>query len=203
MERMKDSIESPELQEMKQQIDLLKAKLSKQTIVSDTLLRAAMRRNVGNINRHGRLTLILCFVASPYCAFVLSLYGFTFWFCLCTVLVLFVSAVATYIHHRELWRIKPTSNDMLTIGRAVSRLKDRYVAWLRTAIVMIIFWFSWLVTECVMHFDSYATIRFFLPGAVLGVCLGGYIGMRKREKVIRQAEEVLSQIEELKQGEEA
>lgn len=191
-----------DLQEMKEQIGLLKEKLANQTIVNNRLLRQVTKRNISALNKQGLITIVICLAFTPYCVAVLWHYGFSSWFSVATGLMLLFSALMTYVHHRPLWRINPATNDLLTVSSVVYRLKEKYITWIRVALPIVLFWVSWLLTEAFLKFNTDSQFIFFLGGACLGIVTGGFIGNHRRKKIIHQAEEVLTQIEELKRGEE-
>lgn len=198
---MENYIESQELQQMKQQIGLLKEKLNRQAIVNDGLIRRAMKRNISSINRYGTITIILCIAFTPFCVSVFARYGFSVWFCAATVALMLFSALMTYIYHRDLWNTDLARGNLLLIGRIVSRLKERYARWIYIAIPLILVWFLWLVCEAVMNLDTNEYMSTFLPGACFGGLIGGIIGNRRRKLIVRQAEEVLAQVEDLQREE--
>ncbi|MBE6288277.1 MAG: hypothetical protein E7099_08875 [Mediterranea massiliensis] len=194
---MENYIESQELQQMKQQIRLLKEKLNCQTIVNDGLIRRAMKRNISSINRYGIISIVLCIAFTPFCVSVFARYGFSVWFCAATVALMLFSALMTYIYHRDLWNTDLSRGNMLLIGRIVSRLKERYARWIYIAIPLILIWFLWLVYEALMNLNANEYLSAFLPGACFGVLIGGIIGNRRRKLIVQQAEEVLAQVEDL------
>lgn len=199
---MENYIESKELQEMKQQISLLKDKLEQQTIVNDRMVRRAMKQGVSGLNRMGRLAMLMCYLCAVPCACIFHENGLSLWFSAFTVVMLLFSGTMTWYYHRDLWRTDPSETDLVTLASIVSRLKQSYVGWLRIAIPMILFWAVWMMTEAFLRLEAQPLLKAFIPGAFFGLILGGFIGNRRRQRVIRQAEEVLKQIEELKRGEE-
>ena len=54
-----------ELEEMRQQMNILKEKLQKQNIVNDRVLRRSMRRNVLGISRRYTIVCVLCILLIP------------------------------------------------------------------------------------------------------------------------------------------
>lgn len=198
---MENYNEYPELQEMRLQIGLLKQKLEQQSIVNERLLKRAMRRGVSTLNRMGRFTMLMCFIMGVPCAAVFHEYGLSLWFAVFTALMMFFSGVKTWLYHRELWNINPSTTPLIGLAGVVSRLKQRYVSWLRVAIPVLCFWVAWMLVESWLRIDTTPTLRYFMMGALCGLPLGLFIGNRRRHKVIQRAEEVLRQIDELKQDE--
>ena len=66
---------------------------------------------------------------------------------------------------------------------------------------MLLVWVGWMVYEMVqvLGFESPTAVGFYC-GAGVGLIIGGIIGASINRKVVRQANEILSQIEELQQS---
>jgi Na+/glutamate symporter len=66
---------------------------------------------------------------------------------------------------------------------------------------MLLIWVGWMVYEMVnaIGIESPTAIGFYC-GAGVGVMIGGLIGARINRKVVRKANEILSQIEELQRS---
>ena len=68
---------------------------------------------------------------------------------------------------------------------------------------MMIIWLGWMLYEmtAILGFSSSIAIG-FMCGATAGVLIGGFIGLRINRKMVRQAEEILDQIDELQKEED-
>ena len=66
---MEKYITSPELEEMKQQICLLKGKLEKQTIINDHIIRQAMQQKVSGMHKDTIIMIVVAIIGIPYCFF--------------------------------------------------------------------------------------------------------------------------------------
>lgn len=197
---MENNINSPELQEMKLQVEILKRKLQEQTIVSNNMIRRAMSRNVSSINSYGRVSTFGTIALTPFCLSVFYLYGFSIGFLMATAFILLFSVYTTWKYHHELWKINPLDGDMLTMGRIVSRLHERYSNWLRIALPMFVCWFVWMAAECYVNRDSLQLLQYFLPGSFVGGAVGFFVGNKRRQKIVKQAADLLEQIKALQSG---
>ena len=63
---MEKYITSFELEEMKQQICLLKEKLEKQTIINDNMIRQAMQQKVSRMHKDAIIMIIVATIGIPY-----------------------------------------------------------------------------------------------------------------------------------------
>lgn len=66
---------------------------------------------------------------------------------------------------------------------------------------MLLIWVGWMAYEMVqaIGFESPTAMGFFC-GAGVGLIIGGLIGARINRQVVHEANEILSQIEELQQS---
>ena len=66
---------------------------------------------------------------------------------------------------------------------------------------MLLVWAGWMLHEMVqvLGVESQQAIGFYC-GAGVGLIIGGIIGIRVNRRVVRQANEILAQIEELQQS---
>ena len=66
---------------------------------------------------------------------------------------------------------------------------------------MLIVWFGWLMYEIISKLGNEPYVIGFCCGAAIGGIIGGLIGFRINRKVVRKTSEILTQIEELQEGE--
>lgn len=83
---MENRSESFELEDMRQQIQLLKAKLEKETIVSEKLIRQSTQDKVSYIDRKKKTVYVLIGFALVYCNVYFILMGYS-WIFVCLLLV--------------------------------------------------------------------------------------------------------------------
>lgn len=185
-----------EINEMKEQFNLLKKKLDSQTVINQKMIRQAMKSKLGGINRTGRAMFILgVFVAIWAPGFFLHL-GTSYTFCGATFIMLLFCAFKTWKYHRKLWSMKITDSDMVEIARNVSILHQEYQNWIKIALPMVLVWVIWLGVEAYMILNEDGIYLYFMGGALVGGLIGGFIGTRINNKVKREAEELLEQIKE-------
>ena len=103
---MEKYITSPELEEMKQQICLLKGKLEKQTIINDHIIRQAMQQKVSGMHKDTIIMIVVAIIGIPYCFFFFMLVGFSYWLAAGTVLFLLACLVKLNQNKKKLSRIR-------------------------------------------------------------------------------------------------
>ena len=179
---------------MREQIALLKDKLEHENIINDRLLREAMRGKIGIIRQNAIYEYISVIITFAFFPTVFIHLGFSWWLVAFTLLMVGFSGVMTAIQHRHMNTLDE-SEDLLTVARYARNLKQAYVDWLKWAIVMVIFWFSWLITECFIRIPDRKMGIVLAIGCVVGLIIGAGIGQSMRRKVIKTCEEIVRQIE--------
>lgn len=194
---MENRLISHELEEMKIQIDNLKKKLEDQTIVNEKHIRNSFRTKISDINRTVTMTVIAGILALVYCTWFFDFKGLSLAFTISTGLMLAVCVLLTLIQKIQLSRIDISAGNLVETARDISKIRTHYKDWYKTAIPMIIIWFSWMTYEIVTRFEMTPMTIGFLSGAATGIILGGFIGGRINKKIINRTEELLGYIEEL------
>ena len=194
---MENRLISHELEEMKIQIDNLKKKLEDQTIVNEKHIRNSFRTKISDINRTVTMTVIAGIFALVYCTWFFHFKGLSLAFTIATGLMLAVCVLLTLIQKIQLSRIDISAGNLVETARDISKIRTHYKDWYKTAIPMIIIWFSWMTYEIVTRFEMTPMTIGFLSGAATGIILGGFIGGRINKKIINRTEELLGYIEEL------
>ena len=194
---MENRLISHELEEMKIQIDNLKKKLEDQTIVNEKHIRNSFRTKISDINRTVTMTVIAGILALVYCTWFFHFKGLSLAFTIATGLMLAVCVLLTLIQKIQFSRIDISAGNLVETARDISKIRTHYKDWYKTAIPMIIIWFSWMTYEIVTRFEMTPMTIGFLSGAATGIILGGFIGGRINKKIINRTEELLGYIEEL------
>lgn len=185
-----------ELEEMRSQMAALKARLDKEQIINEKLLRASMKQKAGVINRQALISYVAAgfVVATMFCSFLPQ--GYSLGFCIGTsVFMVFCSAVTSWVH-RDV-SDEAMSADLLTVAQNVRRLKYRYQQWIKISIPLTILWVIWMIYEMYNNVID-GDIRFFwvlVVCAAIGGTIGGIIGWRMRKKVYKMCDEIVEQIE--------
>lgn len=191
-------MEEMNLEEMRNQIAILKNKLNKQEIVSERLLAETMKKKVNTINSVERFSIIcavFCIVAYPVLRYYIG-FSWTFVIVTCLMMVFCISATR-YIHH-PLHDAKLMTSDVATVARVMARFKRQYDNWLRYVTPSLLTpWLLWASYEYTELMGLEGTARYFTPLPLLvGATIGGFIGYRQHCKAVKTAEEIIHQLEE-------
>ena len=194
---MDNTIFSQELEEMREQVAILKKKLDKQTIISDTHIRNSMTSKRSDMTRTITATIIAGLFAVPYCTWIFWKFGFSLYFIIATDIMLAVCIGITIKQRFTLKNLDFTQGNLIDVAEKLNKLKTHYHEWIKIAIPMILIWVSWMAYEAFTKMEPSPIQTGFITGAGIGIIIGGFIGHRINQKIVRKSTEILKQIEEL------
>jgi hypothetical protein len=196
---MENNIESTELEQMRTQLNLLKEKLEKETIVNERLIRKAMKEKVSNLNRDAIAITIVALLGIPYCTFVFAnMMNMSWWFIGTTDVFFLIAVIDTYISHKDIRAKELMDGNLIEVSRKIERMRRMYANWLKFGIPFIIVWFAWFLFEALgRNVDDGAPIAI---GGAIGGIIGACIGIRKYRQTRRKTLEVIMQIKELNEA---
>lgn|SRR5574344_392151 len=184
-----------ELEQMREQLSVLKGKLDKEAIVNDRLMRKIMKQKVKSIKQHGRAIIILTCVFIPYCTWVFTNMHMSVWFTAVTDIFMLTALIYDYFAYKNIQSNELMEGDLIDVKRKMIRFKRKQADWLKIGIPFIILWLAWFAIENMNHADA----KFVLIGGIVGGVIGACIGFKYYLKIRRMATEVISQIDELKE----
>lgn len=184
------------LDEMRNQIAILRNKLDQQEIVNDRLLRNAMQTKVNKMNSNETKLIVLaafCCVLYPIMHFTI---GISWPLVLVTVaMMIFTAAATVYIHH-PLHKADLMCDNLATVSGIMARFKRQYDQWLHYVCPTIITpWLAWFCYEYTEILGLTGTSRWWCVGYIL-ICgfIGFLIGYAMHRRTVNLAEEVIRQI---------
>ena len=193
---------SHELEQMRTQIGMLKQKLEQQAIVNDTHIRNSMKSKISDLNRTILGTIFAGIFAVIFAPMTFFIQGCSLTFIIATAVMLAVCLGLTIVQKMNLGKMMDLSQgNLVETAEKLSKVRTHYKEWYKIAIPMILVWGGWMIYEMVqvLGIESPTAIGFYC-GAGVGLLIGGIIGSRINRKVVRQANEILAQIEELQQS---
>ena len=191
-----------ELEQMRTQIGMLKQKLEQQAIVNDTHIRNSMKSKISDLNRTVLGTIFVGIFAVVFAPMTFYIQGCSLLFVIATAVMLAVCLGLTIAQKINLGKMTDLSqSNLVETAEKLNKTRTHYKEWYKIAIPMILVWVGWMIYEMVntIGIESPTAIGFYC-GAGVGLLIGGIIGSRINRKVVRQANEILAQIEELQQS---
>lgn len=193
-----NNFDTMELQEMKEQIALLKSKLEKETIVSDTMMRHILSDKARTLKTMGLGKTLACFLAVPMMLWCNWFLGLSTLFTVVTTVYLSFAFIHTYITHRDINKMDLMNDDLVAVGEKVAKLKHRYSSWIIYGIPFVLCWFVWFVYELNNSGLSETNLDAAFNGMLIGGVVGGLMGVMRYRKIQRVASDVLRQVEEMR-----
>lgn len=194
--------ENMELEQMREQLALLREKLKQQEIVNENAVVKAIKMGVGSINRRGVVQVLIGMFSVPFCCYVFAGMGLTDDFVWGTGIMLTVCLCATVYAHFGLNLLSISRDNLIQVGLRTLRLRKIYKIWYYFAIPMLLVWGYFLYCELAMLITDAEQFKAMLLGLLLGGVIGGAIGVRMHFKTLREADDVLEHIRELKDMQE-
>ena len=186
-----------ELDEMRQQMAILKNKLDDQTIVNDRLIRRAVKNSVSTINKRYLVISIIAFAMIPYgyWAFVkLNGLSIPLWIAM-SVLMLAVIGFCIYNGH-EMRKNDFVSDNLLDTKRKTLKAQKRDAMWPYFGIPVAIGWAAWVGWEMTQKLEG-DFLKYFIPWFIICVTAGALIGLKVHFKTQRHFRDILDQIEDV------
>lgn len=194
-------METNELQEMKEQMALLKETLRKEHIVNDKLLREAMRGKVNRIHRRAWVSAACALYVMTFGVWAFHSCGFSWWLIGGVVLIMIYCMVQTYLIHRRMATSRVMTEDLRTVAHAAKRLKQDYIDWLWQgivlSIVMVLGFAADILFGHTIYSDSSLTARIAVVTVLLVSCSIGFaIGYGMHRRVLSLCDDIIRQVEE-------
>ena len=184
-------------EEMRSQISILKEKLESENIINDRLIRKVMKFNFNRINRQAWTSIICSLFVILAAIFSFGKLGFSNYFRTFTVILMLICDYFTWKMHRNINRETMMKN-LKQVTVIIRKLKKDYLGWMKYGIVIVLFWGSWLCTECIVNAPAEdKTIGIIMSaGALAGLAIGAFVGLKMHRSVIRSCDEIIGQIRE-------
>ena len=183
-----------ELEEMREQLDLLNKKLDKQQIFAEKSMIKYVKADLKKLNGSGVFYIVMGIFALIYCPVTFYFWNFSFEFVVGTALMLFVCLAYTLYLHNGLYSIDVAKGNLMELSQKVLRLRKGYANWLYVGFTMIVVWCYFLYREALVIYEN---PEGFMLAAIIGGLLGGVIGLSRHFKVVRDADNLLEHIKEI------
>ena len=189
-------MEDKEIMEMREQIATLRSKLEKEQIVTERLLKQAMKKRIGIIRKQAvkeYTAACVCLILYPFLYYVANLSALF----LSTTLLIFVGCVtATWYFQRPI-NDKLLGEDVDTVVRVMTKLKRQYQLWIIGAMPIMIPWMIWFWKEYSQGLNMPEEVSYAMLGVIIvSGCIGAAIGISWDRKVIRSCNEIIAQLKE-------
>ena len=177
-----------EFLEMRQQMDLLKEKLSRQEVVNEQLMRKTVETRLNRLSFNRKIKsayIILCMIFIPW--LLVECVELPMWFGLATAAMLALSLVyhEAFMEHISADDLNRYSTK--EISEKAVRLKEQGARWLWVGIPMLIAWLVTFIYVVQHRFDLQAEGKSILYGIAFGIIIGACLGViiyRKQRRMV-------------------
>jgi len=186
-----------ELEEMRQQIGLLKSKLDDQKIVNEHIIRQVVQEKVDTIHKVGWRIVVFGVLEVPFVMWVFrELCGFSWLFCIITALYVLSTVVYQIILNMSLQRQVRPNDDLLAVSKQLVKLKKRNVQWLYFSMPFTSLWMGLAIWEAYKN-PSFFPFGFeiFVYIIIFGVVLGLVIGLSVFFKRYNAMKDAITQLD--------
>lgn len=188
------TLEYPEFEEMRSQLELLKNKIEQEEIVNDKLLRETMKFRLSSINKQVWIDVI----AAAFGIFLyLGLFSFLpIWLLAFIVVLLVADATATVLVHRPVREKLIMNDDLKTVANKMRRLKKAYIIALCVELPVLIIFVVLFLNEVSQFYGGNVPSSAMLCGGIVGAFIGLAIGLMMFRRVLKNSDAIIKQIEE-------
>jgi len=182
------------LNEMQQQMQLLKDKLSKQTIVNEQMMRNAFGKGIKDLRSNYSVKTIAAIAGMLGCPSFYNL-GCSLYFVIFGELIMLIALVATLYANRLIPRM---DDDLLTAAGNLTRFRKINAEWIKYGIPVMVVWLGWLIVE-LFSGEEFTTGQAYamIGGIAVGLTVGMCIGLRIRREIMRGVDELMAQIKDM------
>lgn len=191
---------SMQLEEMREQIAMLKGKLENQKIVNEKQLRNSMTNKMSKIDRTMLGTVIAGLIALIYCTwFFTSLMHLSAAFTFATAALISACLVITLYKHHSFRRIDISRGNIIDVVERLTKINKHYNNWWKIALPILLVWYGWFAYELLTLYNYNSHVIGICVGCFVGGVIGLYAGFKINSKIVKETDEILCQIHELQQ----
>lgn len=199
-----------ELEQMREQMQLLRNKLDKQEIINDKMLRQSVKKGMSWIKNFVYLGfLLLPFIAVGWYG-IKDLFGLSWWNYGILLIMCTIDVVLDYYVNIASLKANNIENSSLTeTMHKLYRMKQIRAKKFIIMITLCAIWFAWTGIEMWQYAGSIAEKNEIMQGAeyggfggfVIGILIGFFVVIRIYRKMQRTNDELIQQIEEFREKE--
>lgn len=183
------------MEEMRQQIAILKEKLAKQEIVNEKIILKTMKEKMNRLNRDKIKMRMLSVFSLVFCTFVFAMAGLPLWFLIATVAML---GYSLFVHE---WAYKDIDNNLSEMNLMEVRKNALHVQTtnaknMKIGYVIAAIWLGALIFaeyqrgDYHQEFIGYLAIMYVVAGII-----GGLVGYNIYRRQQRHAKSLIDEID--------
>lgn len=183
--------------EMQEQLKQLRNKLQDQRIVNDRMFRNVYRQGLDKLRLKSYLLIIVAVFAVIGLPIFHTFGGVSYIVIAAFELMLLICIIAEII---TMQHIPDPGKDLMTAARELTTYRKIYVNWIKFGLPVLVILLIWLCLDVYNNSDIESVKKTgFIVAVLSGAAVGAISGLIARRKRINEAEDLLSQIEQLQQ----
>lgn len=186
-----------ELEEMRQQLGMLKSMLREQTIINERMMRKAMKGKYNKVRNDIKFSILLALLAMPFIGVLLPAMGMPLWFTVVTIAFLLSAFVASTFSLRRYASEDLMTGNLTSVAIRLIRYKRFGIYWFFYAIPFLIFWLGFFFYYVTKGRES-EFVDGVVIGGIIGGVIGGVLGAVNYVQNLRRMNSILKEIKELK-----
>lgn len=190
-----------ELMQMREQLQLLKNKLSREHILNEKVMRRVVKEKISSVQRRVRAMTIIGACATPFVLFTLTNIGFSMSYIVVTGVFLLMAILVENYQMNIIRSQEAMSGNLLSTGVKILRVKRLQQQWLIVGLVFVAVWLTWGGYELRAIFPNPEDYRMMVISGMVGGVIGGIIGGSIYFRNQRELSEIIEQIKELTEEE--
>ncbi len=184
-----------ELDDLRLQMNDLKARLDRTTTLNEKLMFNSVKRKMRGVHKSIRKVIFMGLVACPLWILIGYTWNLPWYFTAFTIVMLMASMTADYfINNLE---VESMGDNLAETARKLIKMKKMRVKQELIAIPVLIGWLAWFIWELQHIGLEKQLVTGMAGGAIIGAIIGAAIGLRIYFKLQDANDEMLSQINDI------
>ena len=183
---------------MKEQLLLLTRKLEKETIVNERLIRRSMKEKADRLTWQLIAEALVCFIMIPFFVLVLpTISKVSMFFCIFSAGFFALGVLYNFYMYMRFRPNKFIEGNLIEARKDTLNFKRQSLWWTYCiGIPFLVVFVAWFVYDKMQYYQGEILYIVFISGGI-GFLIGGCIGIYTFTRMLRTADDILKQIEEL------
>jgi uncharacterized protein YneF (UPF0154 family) len=187
-------------EQMRSNMDILKKQLDKEKIINEKMLRNTIKTSLSGMSREMIGFSILAILSICYCGWFFTKIGFDLWFFIATAAFMLYCVIEMLLNRQRLNLIMSQADrNLIDCAEQIAQLKQRDINTLKINMSILLLWLMGMGYQ--IYSISNGNKEFAMgmgTGAVVGLIIGLFFGMKYFNKKQKQMQDNINQIEEWK-----
>lgn len=186
---------SEELEQMRSQYADLKARLEKQEITNEKLIRESIRKDLRIVNTKVWVSTMAGIIAVTSLPTLSMNLGLRLPFIVISIVWIVSMIAGNIIRNRRLSADRLSGESTRQFLDEVKKRKSVQFRWVRINISLFVLWIGYFIGECIHTGMDRTTLIMIISGAATGALIGLAVGLRMHNRIIGAYEGIILELE--------